>query len=842
MTLSSDNSEQFIKMLIEDGLISQAHLQQAQSIQATHGGRLIEILLGICRISETKLYQAIARKLNMPFWSEHELQKFNLDVSIIQRFPMDTVSQYNFLPFKWEQQENYSALHLVISDPYAQDLLEHIRRYAEVSALQVGVATPSAISTAIQIHYRNQSHMSPPEDPPYLGPEDDRVLNVNQTSHNIAPPKLPMRECPACENSLPIHIEICTRCSSPMDLSQADPLLNKYVGGGKVCLTRKLGEGGMGLVYQAYDEENNIDVAVKILRIHLSTNDRVIKRFHREAQAQSILRHDNIVHVHDFGFAEGIGYYLAMEFLRGQSMEEILEHKPHLLTVSFTRSVLSQVCDAMGFAHSRGIYHRDLKPDNIFLLEQDNWEQATEQKVKVLDFGVAKMMVSDNDDRLTRTGMTIGTPRYMAPEQAGEGTSDHRSDIYSLGIILFEILTGKSPFDDTSAYQIMLKHVYAEPPSLQSIRPDIPYPPDLENFVYRVMSKNPHHRPQSMDMFWQELAPSLDLLERSIGPNLSLHDQMRGAFRISREEVEENHTNEPPVIVGRMLNTNTAQADAEWLDQAISNNDVVHLQTEDNIQPPARNQMIPDPQHIPSPSKPSILAAEDLAHWEDSFSDNISPSSPSYSAMHGVSSSQSILPQYLDPSDPELQAAKSKQVKSEQVPRYFTPAPKSHPPGSSSLPLTPLPHQGYDPVIQTPYRQTGDQAAYNANEPDQKIPPIDFSEHKHPRIGHLGLRSNLKNIREKKAIQPRALKQQPSQSSKRNWLLLILFLALAAGIALWILWLQPMIQVRTSSLPLHNLTQNYAQKLTPPFGQITTNSGFTRSGDFDVSVLMESKP
>jgi hypothetical protein len=252
--------------------------------------------------------------------------------------------------------------------------------------------------------------------------------------------------------------------------------------------------------------------------------------------------------------------------------------------------------------------------------------------------------------------------------------------------------------------------------------------------------------------------------------------------------------------------------------------------------------MIPDPQHIPSPSKPSILAAEDLAHWEDSFSDNISPSSPSYSAMHGVSSSQSILPQYLDPSDPELQAAKSKQVKSEQVPRYFTPAPKSHPPGSSSLPLTPLPHQGYDPVIQTPYRQTGDQAAYNANEPDQKIPPIDFSEHKHPRIGHLGLRSNLKNIREKKAIQPRALKQQPSQSSKRNWLLLILFLALAAGIALWILWLQPMIQVRTSSLPLHNLTQNYAQKLTPPFGQITTNSGFTRSGDFDVSVLMESKP
>ncbi|MEM1009568.1 MAG: serine/threonine-protein kinase, partial [Myxococcota bacterium] len=243
-----------------------------------------------------------------------------------------------------------------------------------------------------------------------------------------------------------------------------------------------------------------------------------------------------------------IGFFIAMEFLRGKSLEEVFEDCSEIITLRFLLSAFRQICDAMGCAHARGIFHRDLKPDNLFLVGQP-FEYGQEPLIKVLDFGVAKMVASEEDERLTRTGMTIGTPRYMSPEQAGEGNTDHRSDIYSLAVILFECLTGHPPFEGSSAYQIMLRHVYADPPKLHQVRPELMYPQELERLVESALAKSPLHRPPSMDLFWHQLEDSLVQFMRVENPDAPL--LVASPHRKEEKVVEEEE--EPPLIVGRMV-------------------------------------------------------------------------------------------------------------------------------------------------------------------------------------------------------------------------------------------------------------------------------------------------
>lgn len=512
-----------------------------------------------------------------------------------------------------------------------------------------------------------------------------------------------------------------------MDLSQADPILGRTVG--HFLLQSKLGEGGMGLVYKARNEQTHQETAVKVLRTHLTTNERVVKRFHREAQAQNHLRHDNIVYVHDFGFEEGVGFYIAMEFLRGKSMEEILVENPEMLTVVFVQSIVRQVCDAMGFAHSRGIYHRDLKPDNIFLVDQGIWDPSIEQRVKVLDFGVAKMVASEEDERLTRTGMTIGTPRYMAPEQAGDGKADHRSDIYSLGVILFEMLTGQSPFEGSSAYQIMLRHVYADPPSLLETRPDIPYPKSLEAFLQRTMAKEPQKRPASMDMFWQELAPCLQQLEAMLGPSISMHAQANGSFR--RAQGIDNYTPEtaePPVIVGRMVQSQGS------------------LDRVSTTPPPTAVRPIISPQAENS----SWLQMEDLEFWEESV-------------------------------DQETQMGES---------APSGPVGQAYPPPSRGVlsPIPPSRSSDLSPTVRTSTLSSGENAVPAAYR--TRNPGISASQTPAPKTS-LGSNLNIRASKDSKrtksrqrgAVKARALKQKPSSSAKSKALLFSFVVLLLSTIA-----------------------------------------------------------
>ena len=552
-TPQRDDIYQFAELLLQDGLIQEESWQTAVAIQQSQGGRLLEILMGLCPITEEDMYLATARQLGLPFWNEHELTSLQLTSDLINIFPLNFVMEYTFIPIKLDLHEQ--ALHLILPNPLDEFTLQAIKVQAGVSQLAIGISNPSALLAAIQVLYEQVGYSQPPADAGFPEEENTDIAQNPISSSGgfgIAPPKVEVKSCPACKYPAPIGQAHCPRCGSPLDLTQADPLLGKLVG--RFKLIDKLGEGGMGLVYMAQSLDTGQNAAVKILRTHLTTNERVVRRFHREAKAQNQLRHPNIVYVHDFGFEEGIGFYLAMEFLKGDSLEEILEEKPELITSRFVYNVFRQVSDAMGFAHSRGIFHRDLKPDNIFLLEGPN-SRPEERRVKILDFGVAKMVESEEDQRLTRTGMTIGTPLYMAPEQAGEGNTDHRSDIYSIGVILFEVLTGKPPFEGSSAYQIMLRHVYAEPPALAQTRGDLPFPMELEDLIQSSLAKTPQERPASMDLFWRQLSHAMELFRTRLDPNIPLISTAQAKQRRGSDSGSGANTpsGDAPVIVGRML-------------------------------------------------------------------------------------------------------------------------------------------------------------------------------------------------------------------------------------------------------------------------------------------------
>lgn len=546
--MRQDDSEQFAKLLLHDGQVNEQDWFTAKDIQRTQGGRLLEILMGLCPISEESLYQSISRQLNLPFWSEHELSSLQLDPDLLFRFPAQIVVEYTFLPLKIDPFEN--TLHLILPNPLAQETLDQIKAYSHAEHLAIGISTPSSIVNAIQIHYRGELSSNTRQQTQ----EAPTTSRAESSNFWIAPPKMELRSCPACNHHNPVGVEHCEQCCSPMDLTQADPLIGKMAG--RFRLKSKLGEGGMGLVYSAHHVDANQEAAVKILRTHLSTNERVVRRFHREAKAQNQLRHANIVYVHDFGFEEGIGFYLAMEFLKGQSLEDVLADSPDWLNLQSIHSTFQQVCDAMGFAHSRGIFHRDLKPDNIFILGYP--EDGYDRQLKILDFGVAKMVESEEDQRLTRTGMTIGTPLYMAPEQAGEGNTDHRSDIYSIGVILFEVLTGKSPFEGSSAYQIMLRHVYADPPTLSETRSDLPYPQSLEDLLVKTLAKDPQDRPASMDLFWQHLDHSLREFSTLLSGEYPLHAGT-GIRQPQVPTIGAESEDAAPLIVGRMVRKDTPE-------------------------------------------------------------------------------------------------------------------------------------------------------------------------------------------------------------------------------------------------------------------------------------------
>ncbi|MEW5938572.1 MAG: protein kinase [Chloroflexota bacterium] len=244
-----------------------------------------------------------------------------------------------------------------------------------------------------------------------------------------------------------------------------------------------LGQGGMSAVYKATDPNLKRVVAVKLVHSHLATDPKFISRFEEEATAVAKLRHPNIVQVFDFNADEGV-YYMVMEFIPGETLQERLRRlnkAGRRLSIEEAIKYTINICDAMGYAHKQGIVHRDIKPANIML---DVHNQAI-----LMDFGIVKIVGGESH---TATGAVVGTARYMSPEVIRAETPDQRSDIYSLGIALYEMLSGETPFNSDSAMTLMMMHLNDPVPDLKSVRPDVP--PALVNVLNKSLEKNPARR------------------------------------------------------------------------------------------------------------------------------------------------------------------------------------------------------------------------------------------------------------------------------------------------------------------------------------------------------------
>ena len=308
--------------------------------------------------------------------------------------------------------------------------------------------------------------------------------------------------CPSCLERYPSDFRVCPRDATELgDVSEpeeADPLLGATVGE-TFSIVRVIGEGGMARVYEArHVRLPNKRFAIKVLHHMYAQQPNIVARFQREAEASSGIGHPNVVDVYDIGTVPDGRPFLASEFLEGKDFASLLEERERI-DCGVAVHVVRQVCRALAAAHARGVVHRDVKPENVFLV--GDMESPV---VKVLDFGISKFD-GGGGATLTQTGMIMGTPGYMPPEQARGAKTDHRADIYGVGAMLYRAVTGKLPFDSDDAAEALSMVLTEEPPRPRSVEPSIPEA--LELVIQKAMAKDPEERFRSMTELDERLAP-----------------------------------------------------------------------------------------------------------------------------------------------------------------------------------------------------------------------------------------------------------------------------------------------------------------------------------------------
>lgn len=283
--------------------------------------------------------------------------------------------------------------------------------------------------------------------------------------------------------------------------SKRDAYLGRIIKG-RYQVIKKLGEGGMGTVYLAEQISMARKVALKVLHGNFASDDEFIGRFRREARLAASLNHPYIITVHDFDQGDDGALFIAMEYIDGRSLTEVIR-RDGPLDISRASKLGAQIAEGLEAAHRRGVIHRDIKPDNIMVVGDEDFE-----KVKLMDFGIARLRDTGSTSRLTRAGVIMGTPAYMAPEQAEGAEVSEQTDLYALGIVLYEMLSGSVPFRASTPGAVLVKQIQERPLALRNLRREIPVA--IESAVMQALEKDPNKRQRDM----RELAQALRRLER----------------------------------------------------------------------------------------------------------------------------------------------------------------------------------------------------------------------------------------------------------------------------------------------------------------------------------------
>ena len=292
----------------------------------------------------------------------------------------------------------------------------------------------------------------------------------------------------SADSAVPAPVAVQHSASMPSDLS-GQTLLGRYK------ITKRLGEGGMGTVYLCEHATIGKKFAVKVLSHEFAHKEDLRERFLQEARAASMISQENVVEISDFGETPDGSVFFVMEFLKGEDLSDTVKDQGRLAWPR-VKPIMLQICRALGAAHDAGIIHRDMKPENCYRIKRGK----NDDFIKVLDFGIAKVTSEDESEGkgLTRTGMIFGTPEYMSPEQAQGAKPDHRVDVYAVGVIMYELLTGRVPFTADTFMGILTKHMFEVPEAPSSVVPDADIPPEVEAIILKAMQKDRELRFSSM--------------------------------------------------------------------------------------------------------------------------------------------------------------------------------------------------------------------------------------------------------------------------------------------------------------------------------------------------------
>ena len=316
-----------------------------------------------------------------------------------------------------------------------------------------------------------------------------------------------MSSCGGCAAEVQLEDTFCPRCGAPV----IDPLIGTVVGE-RYRIISRIGIGGMGAVYRVEHTMMRRDLAIKVLLPELGGKEEFSRRFEREAESASRLTHPNIISITDFGHTPEGSLFLVMEFLAGQSLSDAIAGGS--MPPARALSIIRQILRGLEHAHAAGVVHRDLKPENIMLVERDGQTDV----VKILDFGIAKVtQPQSGGEALTQAGVIFGTPEYLSPEQALGEAVDARADIYAAGVILYEMLAGRRPFENEDKVKIISMHLSHAPPRIHDANPNVDVPLLLEQAIMQAMEKSREHRFATATAFLQALDDAEEPLDEASG-------------------------------------------------------------------------------------------------------------------------------------------------------------------------------------------------------------------------------------------------------------------------------------------------------------------------------------